>query len=231
MFTVNTRRAAPASGPSPISSPAPPTATCKIAMLSLNLVAYRSFSNSIAACSFFPQYQCGQYPDHCLHTIVQHWDVPLQQAYLDIAAASGHGGFVHSCFLGAYWNSPPYPNPVLAALPVSEGGTGNKTTMWWNQIRVGGVSMRDAVHAWWNGSDTSKTACGTAPRPVARRGPGPACRQATRTAACHGTPPSTTATPPAGATRSTEGRVEPELGPRRCRRRRQCIFTPRVLQN
>ena len=107
--------------------------------------------------SFFPQYQCGQYPDHCLHTIVQHWDVPLQQAYLDIAAASGHGGFVHSCFLGAYWNSPPYPNPVLAALPVSEGGTGNKTTMWWNQIRIGGVSMRDAVHAWWNGSDTSKT--------------------------------------------------------------------------
>ena len=108
-------------------------------------------------CSFFPQYQCGQYPDHCLHTIVQHWDVPLQQAYLDIAAASGHGGFVHSCFLGAYWNSPPYPNPVLAALPVDQGGTGNKTTMWWNQIRIGGVSMRDAVHAWWNGSDTSKT--------------------------------------------------------------------------
>jgi hypothetical protein len=48
-------------------------------------------------------------------------------------------------------------NPVLAALPVSEGGTGNKTTMWWNQIRINGVSMRDAVHKWWNGTDTSKT--------------------------------------------------------------------------
>ena len=129
---------------------------------------------------FFPQYQCAQYNDHCLKTIVQHWDVPLQQAYLNDVVTSGHGGFVHSCFLGAYWNSPPYPcvyclalhsaplsrltlmlggcrNPVLAALPVSKGGTGNKTTVWWNQIHINGISMRDAVHAWWNGSDTTKT--------------------------------------------------------------------------
>ena len=52
--------------------------------------------------------------DHCLKTIIKYWDVPLQHAYLENVVASGHGGFVHSCFLGAYWGSPPYPNPVLA---------------------------------------------------------------------------------------------------------------------
>lgn len=64
---------------------------------------------------FFPQYQCAQYNDHCLKTIVKHWDVPLQHEYLNEVIASGHGGFVHSCFLGAYWNSPPYPCVVTAA--------------------------------------------------------------------------------------------------------------------
>ena len=66
---------------------------------------------------FFPQYQCAQYNDHCLKTIVQHWDVPLQHAYLNDVVASGHGGFVHSCFLGAYWNSPPYPCVHILVLP------------------------------------------------------------------------------------------------------------------
>jgi hypothetical protein len=96
---------------------------------------------------FFTTYQCAQYPDHCLKTLVTHWINPLQQSYLDIVSASGHGGFVHSCFLGAYWNSPPYPNPVLAALPEDKGGTGNQTRMWWHQIRIGGVSMYDAMNA------------------------------------------------------------------------------------
>lgn len=60
---------------------------------------------------------------------------------------------VHPC---VDWNSPPYKNPVLAALPEADGGTAGKTTSWWNQIKINGVSMRDAVHAWWNGTDKSK---------------------------------------------------------------------------
>lgn len=45
--------------------------------------------------------QCAQYPDHCLKTIVEHWERPLQTKYMLDVVNSGHGGFVHSCFLGA----------------------------------------------------------------------------------------------------------------------------------
>ena len=62
-----------------------------------------------------------------LKTIVKFWEVPLQKAYLRDVIQSGHPGFVHSCFLGAYWNSPPYHNPVLEALPVAQGGTAGRT--------------------------------------------------------------------------------------------------------
>ena len=54
---------------------------------------------------FFTTYQCAQYPDHCLPTIVEYWINPLQEKYISDVVASGHPGFVHSCFLGAYWNS------------------------------------------------------------------------------------------------------------------------------
>ena len=46
---------------------------------------------------------------------------------------------------------------MIPALPEPIGTNNKTTTMWWNQIKIGGVSMRDAVTAWWNGSDTSKT--------------------------------------------------------------------------
>jgi hypothetical protein len=105
---------------------------------------------------FFTEYQCAQYPDHCLKTIMKFWEVPLQEKYLHDVVHSGHGGFVHSCFLGAYWNAAPYPNPVLYALSEAQGGTGGRNRTWWHQIKINGVSMHDAVANWWNGSDTSK---------------------------------------------------------------------------
>jgi hypothetical protein len=113
----------------------------------------------LVACSahgnfFFTTYQCAQYPNHCLKTIVSGWLKPLMQKYLDDLSSVGKPGFAHSCFLGAYWNSPAYPNSVLRALlpPV---GTNNQTVAWWRQIRVDGILMRDAVTAWWNGTDTT----------------------------------------------------------------------------
>ena len=63
---------------------------------------------------------------------------------------------MHSRAFLQYWNSPPYPNPVLAALSEAQGGTGNKTVGWWHQIKINGVSMHDAVMGWWNGTATSK---------------------------------------------------------------------------
>ena len=46
----------------------------------------------------------------------------------------------------------------MTAAPVAkaQGGTAGRTRTWWHQIRVNGVSMHDAVMAWWNGTDTSK---------------------------------------------------------------------------
>lgn len=94
---------------------------------------------------FFLQYECAQYPNNCNDKLVSGWEIPLQQKYIADVSASGHPGFVHTCFLGAYFNSPPFPNNVLM-----------KNTTWWNQIAIDGTTMRDAITAWWNGTEPKK---------------------------------------------------------------------------
>merc|ERR1712083_214774 len=91
---------------------------------------------------FFLQYQCAQYPNNCNTDLVKYWEIPLQEKYLADITASGHSGFVHSCFLGAYFNSPKFANNVL-----------KKNSTWLNQIQIDNTTMYDAIGAWWKGSE------------------------------------------------------------------------------
>ena len=105
----------------------------------------------LIACSqhgnyFDGQYWCAQYPNNCSDVIVRTYEVPLQHQYLAELTGSGHGGFMHSCFLGAYWNSGKFNNTVL-----------KKDTMWWHQIAIDNTTMHDAVAAWWNSSSSSSS--------------------------------------------------------------------------
>ena len=85
-------------------------------------------------------YTCVQYPDLCSPFIVANFSVPLQRQYSAYANTSvfapgkgaGNGYFLHSCYLGVY----------------SMSGRGNTSV--WNIISVGGVTLREAVSAWWS---------------------------------------------------------------------------------
>ena len=85
-------------------------------------------------------YTCVQYPDLCSAFVVANFSVPLQRVYSAYANAttaapaagnSTNGYFLHSCYLGVY----------------SMSGRGNTSV--WNIISVGGVTLREAVSAWW----------------------------------------------------------------------------------
>ena len=66
------------------------------------------------------------------------------------ATKPGNGGFYFSCYLGSYWEMlfddsmvgkhagtlPPHPLDAV-----------------WNQISVGGQTMRQAISTWWNAVD------------------------------------------------------------------------------
>ena len=86
-------------------------------------------------------YECVQYPDLCAKSIVANFSIPLQQQYSAYANASasvnGNGYFLHSCYLGVY----------------SMSGRGNMSV--WNIISVGGVTLREAVSAWWASDGTA----------------------------------------------------------------------------
>lgn len=103
----------------------------------------------LIACSehgnyFDGQYWCAQYPNNCSDVIVRTYEIPLQRQYLKDLSGSGHGGFMHSCFLGAYWNSGKFNNTVL-----------RKDTMWWHQIAVENTTMYEAVARWWGDADAT----------------------------------------------------------------------------
>lgn len=71
---------------------------------------------------------------------------PFQQQYIDeykssgMAAKSGNGGFFHSCWVGAAWSS--Y----------------TPTQSYWNVVKVGGISMEQAVSKWWAAPATAPAA-------------------------------------------------------------------------
>jgi hypothetical protein len=85
-------------------------------------------------------YTCVQYPDLCSGAIVANFSVPLQReysAYANTSIRAGNGYFLHSCYLGVY----------------SMSGRGNTSV--WNIISINGVTMREAVSAWWAGGNAS----------------------------------------------------------------------------
>eukprot|EP00662_Eupelagonemidae_sp_cell21_P057121 gene57121-biopygen27681 len=100
-------------------------------------VLYLMFHN--LADSWYTGYRtCNQYPEYCDPNFVKNITTPYQQQYIDDYARSGiqkkagNGGFFHSCYLGAYFNS-------------EWEGTGI-----WNIIEINGLTMRQAVSNWWN---------------------------------------------------------------------------------
>merc|ERR1712083_168098 len=87
----------------------------------------------------FQWHICFQYTERCHPDQITQVVQPFQQQYIDdtinsgIMSKPGNGGFMHSCHLGAYWNSvDPTKGPV------------------WQAINVGGVSMQQAIGTWWN---------------------------------------------------------------------------------
>eukprot|EP01062_Namystynia_karyoxenos_P022143 TRINITY_DN18469_c0_g1_i1.p1 TRINITY_DN18469_c0_g1~~TRINITY_DN18469_c0_g1_i1.p1 ORF type:complete len:499 (+),score=185.96 TRINITY_DN18469_c0_g1_i1:78-1499(+) len=99
---------------------------------------------------FRDQYTCVQYPDLCSPTIIKDWWAPTQQQYLDDFTRSGvhkkpgNGGFFHQCYLGSYWESD-FSTTDPAKVPRQQDGI-------WNEIAVGGKTMRQAVSDWWHGT-------------------------------------------------------------------------------
>lgn len=100
-------------------------------------------SCSIGGNYFREQHVCTQYSDLCTPDMVGRYIVPLQQKYL--SDVGDKPGFVHSCYLGSYFNSAPYNNAVLKL-----------DTSWWNQIQVGGKTMRQAFVSWWTSGDSTQ---------------------------------------------------------------------------
>ena len=88
-------------------------------------------------------YTCVQYPDLCDSFIVANFSIPLQQVYSSYANTSiitssqsiENGYFLHSCYLGVY----------------SMSGRGNTSV--WNIITINGITMREAISAWWTGTN------------------------------------------------------------------------------
>ena len=110
-----------------------------------------------------PSYNCAQYPDLCNPAIVSQYIVPAQQQVL--AAAANHAGFLHGCYLGSYLYS-----------GMADPATG-KTRGIWHTIEIGGVTMQQAVAAWWSAgqgdaaagqlyADSVWNASGVPPNPI-----------------------------------------------------------------
>ena len=88
-------------------------------------------------------YTCVQYPDLCAASIVANFSIPLQReysAYANTSVVAGNGYFLHSCYQGVY----------------SMSGRGNTSV--WNIISIGGVTLREAVSAWWASGNASAPA-------------------------------------------------------------------------
>eukprot|EP00658_Telonema_sp_P-2_P001625 TRINITY_DN10609_c0_g2_i2.p1 TRINITY_DN10609_c0_g2~~TRINITY_DN10609_c0_g2_i2.p1 ORF type:complete len:337 (-),score=54.56 TRINITY_DN10609_c0_g2_i2:162-1172(-) len=88
-------------------------------------------------------HECFQYTRSCDLDSVLKVIAPFQRQYVSELQSTGfhtrpgNGGFMHSCHLGAYWTT-------------SYAKEGHPDTSIWNQIQIGGVSLRAAVGAWWN---------------------------------------------------------------------------------
>jgi len=109
---------------------------------------------------FRGQYMCVQYPDLCAPPYVANYSVPLQQRYVAEAIAAGlasssgpgHGGFYFGCYLGSYWemlfdaSMVQPPPPGIEPRPLDSV---------WNQIAINGVTMRQAIDAWWDDRDAT----------------------------------------------------------------------------
>ena len=92
--------------------------------------------------------------DECDGGTIASFTVPLQKAYLANAVAltkPPHGGFFHSCYLGAYFNS--NFGSTSSVVPRPTSGI-------WNQIalKVGGPTMQKAIQQWWTAPKTSAAA-------------------------------------------------------------------------
>jgi hypothetical protein len=134
---------------------------------------------SKSSSTYRQEYTCVQYPDLCSAAIVANYSIPLQRQYSAYANASvraGSGYFLHSCYLGVY----------------SLSGRGNTSV--WNIISIGGMTMREAVSAWWaagnasspmlhhdgywNASGVPPAGAATAAAAAAAAGPPPSARRA-----------------------------------------------------
>ena len=89
--------------------------------------------------------ECTQYDDLCTSEYVEKFVVPLQKTYVQQAKTTatrlGNGGFVHSCYLGSYFNEN-FGTNSPKEVPRAENGV-------WNQITIGGVTMQQAIANWW----------------------------------------------------------------------------------
>ena len=105
--------------------------------------------------SMAPLTKCVEYPDRCDPAVVRDYMVPLQQqllrefAHSPIASLRTTGQFYHHCYLGSYWeeaagttNGTKVPRPVDSV---------------WNQISIGGITMRQAIEAWWDSIEETTT--------------------------------------------------------------------------
>jgi hypothetical protein len=99
-------------------------------------------------------HKCTQYDDLCTLEYVADFVVPLQKTYLQqvepTATKAGNGGFVHSCYLGSYFNEN-FGTTSPKELPRAVDGV-------WNQIAIGGVTMQQAIATWWALGDSASEA-------------------------------------------------------------------------
>ena len=91
-----------------------------------------------------------QYSARCTGAQVSDVIVPFQQQYIDeigsgLMSRPGNGGFLHSCLLGAYWNTQYKKADMPAAKAI------------WQILEIGGVSMQQAISGWWGKSNTTAT--------------------------------------------------------------------------
>ena len=109
------------------------------------------------ACSnhHIDMYDCAQYSDLCKPELVRDYLLPAQKIYVGdaapLGAKKGSGGFMHTCFLGAY-----FFNNYKKNFTDNKGQhhvTPPDKLGIWQQIEVGGISMRDAISRWWHAAD------------------------------------------------------------------------------
>eukprot|EP01052_Picozoa_sp_SAG31_P011978 SAG31_NODE_690_length_12796_cov_4.634559_10_plen_1106_part_00 len=127
-------------------------------------LAFIQIQCSVKAMHCEEAYTAVQYPDLMAPADVRDWWVPYQQKYLDDYTTSGahnkpgNGGFFHHCFLGAYfyttfshtysWNGTHCAKGIDGkCLPRPVQGL-------WNELAVGGTTMRAAISTWWNADDS-----------------------------------------------------------------------------